>query len=128
MSVNPPIIPEKDLKLKIILVNKNKNEELNDSSLRKYKNEFLYAKIDKDEFDYTFKTNQTFKEVKQIVAHLTNFSPKMMSLGKWSRYDEKEEMNYYEDVNYNDNDTLNNSCFNQPYTETRYLYIIIDKK
>ena len=90
MSVNPPIIPEKDLKLKIILVNKYKNEELNDSSLRKYKNEFLYAKIDKDEFDYTFKTNLTFKEVKQIVADLTNFSPKMMSLAKWSSSDEKK--------------------------------------
>jgi len=127
MSVNPPIIPEKDLKLQIHLVNKHEDKEFNDTSLRKYKNEFLYAKIDKDKFDYTFKTNQTFKEVKEIVANLTNFSPKMMSLAKWSSYDEKENMDYYTRVNYNDNDTLYNSCFNQPYTETKYLYIIIDK-
>ena len=92
MSVNPPIIPEKDLKLQIHLVNEHENEELNDSSLRKYKNEFLYAKIDKDKFDYTFKTNQTFKEVKEIVANLTNLNPKMMSLGKWDHYDEKKKI------------------------------------
>ena len=76
MSVNPPIIPEKDLKLQIYLVNEHEDKELNDTSLRKYKNEFLYAKLDTDTFEYTFKTNQTFKEVKQIVANLTNLNPK----------------------------------------------------
>ena len=52
----------------------------------------------------------------------------MMSFGKWSRFDEKENMNYYTEVNYNDNEVLYKSCFNQPYTETKYLYVIIDKK
>ena len=51
----------------------------------------------------------------------------MMTLGKFSRYDEKENMTYYSEVNYDDNVVLYNSCFNQPYTETRYLFIIIDK-
>ena len=122
-------IPEKDLKLKVILVSEHKQEgtEERDKSLRKYKEEFLYANIDKDTFDYTFKTNQTFKEVKLIVSNITKFHPKMMSIGKWDYYDEKDNMTYFKSVDYKDTDTLYNSCFNQPYTETRYLYIIIDK-
>ena len=87
----PKTIPEKDLKLEIHLVNKYENEEINDASLRKYQKDFLYAKIDNDRFNYTFKTNQTFKEVKQIVANLTNLNPKMMSIGKWSSYDEDKK-------------------------------------
>ena len=122
-------IPEKDLKLKVILVSEHKQEgtEERDQSLRKYKEEFLYANIEKDEFDYTFKTNQTFKEVKLIISNITKFHPKMMSIGKWVRYDEKDNVTYFTSVDYKDTDTLYNSCFNQPYTETRYLYIIIDK-
>ena len=37
-------------------------------------------------------------------------------------------MIYYSPVNYDDNQVLYKSCFNQPYTETKYLYVIIDKK
>lgn len=123
----PKTIPVKDLKLRVILVSEHKKDGTNDKSLKKYKDEFLYANLDKDEFEYTFKTNQTFREVKQIVSNITKFNPKMMSIGKWDRYDEKENMDYFVNVNYNDNDALFNSCFNQPYTETRYLYMIIDK-
>lgn len=120
-------IPMKELKLRVFLVSKHKKDGTDDKSLKKYKDEFLYANLDKVEFEHTFKTNQTFREVKQIVSNITKFNPKMMSIGKWDRYDEKENARYFVNVNYNDNDTLFNSCFNQPYTETRYLYIIIDK-
>ena len=33
----------------------------------------------------------------------------------------------YENVSYNDEDTLCYSCYDQPYTEARYLYVIIDR-
>ena len=52
----------------------------------------------------------------------------MMSFGKWNSYDEKKNTDYYSKVNYNDNQVLDQSCFDQPYTETKYLYVIIDKK
>ena len=43
-------IPEKDLKFKVILVSEHKQEgtEERDKSLRKYKEEFLYANVEKD--------------------------------------------------------------------------------
>lgn len=127
MTSEIPNIPEEDLELKVFLTSEHEKEGTRDRSLRKYKEEFPYANIEEDEFDYTFKTNQTFKEVKQIIFNKTKFHPKMMSFGKWSYYDEKENMTYFESVNYKDTDTLYDSCFNQPYTETRYLYVIIDK-
>lgn len=102
-------IPEKDLKLKVILMNEHKKEGAEDTSLRKYKEEFLYANIEEDEFDYTFKTNQTFKEVKLIISYITKFHPKMMSIGKWSGYDEKDNTTYYDYIDYKDTDTLYNS-------------------
>ena len=104
-------IPEIYLKLKVILVSEHKQEgtEERDKSLRKYKEEFLYANIEKDEFDYTFKTNQTFKEVKLIVSNITKFHPKMMSIGKWDYYDENDNVTYCTNVDYKDNDSLYNS-------------------
>ena len=51
----------------------------------------------------------------------------MMSLGKGSYYDEKTKTTYYISANYIDIVLLYNSSFNQRYTETRYLYIIIDE-
>ena len=121
-------IPTKDLRLFVNLVDKYGNEETKDKILIKYRDDYLYANIEEDSFYYTFKTNQTFKEVKEIISKKTKLHPNMMSFGKWSRFDEKENMNYYTEVNYNDNEVLYKSCFNQPYTETKYLYVIIDKK
>ena len=121
------MIPNNDLKLRVFLVSENKIEGTDDKSLRNYKDKFLYAKLDRDNFDYTFKTNQTFREVKQIVSNITNIPTKMMSIGKWDYYDEKTNTTYFNPTNYNDDILLNNSCFNQRYTETRYIYIIIDE-
>ena len=121
------IIPEKDLILLVRLVSKHGKLWAKSKNLRIYKDEFLYANIEYDQFYQTFKTNQTFGEVKQIISKITRFNPKMMSLGKWSYYDENKKANIFDEVNYNDNEYLYNSCFNQPYTETKYLYIIIDK-
>lgn len=47
----PKTIPVKDLKLRVILVSEHKKDGTNDKSLKKYKDEFLYANLDKDEFE-----------------------------------------------------------------------------
>ena len=117
-----------DLKLLVMLVDKYGSWKTKGQNLRKQLDDYLYANIEEDSFYYTFKTNQTFKEVKEIISKKTKLHPNMMSFGKWSRFDEKENMNYYTEVNYNDNEVLYKSCFDQPYIETKYLYVIIDKK
>ena len=120
-------IPVNDLKLKVILVNKEKKEGKRGTNLYYYEEEFHYANKDNFVFYHTFKTNQTFKEVKKIIQEKTKFFPDMMSFGIWTHYDEKENTSYYKGISYKDEDTLYNSCYNQTYTEARYLYIIIDK-
>ena len=117
-----------DLKLLVMLVDKYGSWKTKGQNLRKYRDDYLYANIEEDSFYYTFKTNQTFKEVKEIISKKTKLHPNMMSFGKWDYYDKNENMNYFSEVDYDDNQVLYKSCFNQPYTETKYLYVIIDKK
>ena len=115
---------DEDLKLKIILVNKEKSI-LGGTHLKLFKDEFHYINKDKIEFEYTFKKCQTFKEVKEIIQQTTKLLPEMMSFGKFSEY--KNGSDWYVSVFYHDENTLRYSCYDQPYTEARYLYVIIDK-
>ena len=117
-----------DLTILVKLVDKYGNWITKNKNLSKYRDEYLYANIEEDSFYYTFKTNQTFKEVKEIISKKTKLHPNMMSFGKWDYYDKNENMNYFSEVDYDDNQVLYKSCFDQPYTETKYLYVIIDKK
>ena len=92
-----------DLKLLVMLVDKYGNWITKNKNLSKYHDEYLYANIEEDSFYYTFKTNQTFKEVKEIISKKTKLHPNMMSFGKWDYYDKNENTNYYSKVNYDDN-------------------------
>ena len=80
---NQKQIPANDLELTVKLQKHFKDNEKKDedvgTSLSNYENEYFYAIKDNFTFKYTFKTNQTFKEVKEIIQEKTKF---------FSRYDE----------------------------------------
>ena len=57
-----------DLTLLVMLVDKYGNWITKNKNLSKYRDEYLYANIEEDSFYYTFKTNQTFKEAKEIIS------------------------------------------------------------
>ena len=127
-------IPANDLELTVKLQKYFRNEENKDkdvgTELSNYENEYFYANKDNFIFKYTFKTNQTFKEVKQIIQEKTKFFPDMMSFGKFIRKEKRNKTDFfiYDYVNYKDDDVLYKSCYDSIYSEARIIYVIIDKE
>ena len=129
------IIPDEKFKLFVSLQKHYKDIDENDkkssTNLSFYEKEHFFGKKDFFNFEYEFRTNQTFKDVKKIIQEKTNFFPEMMEFAIFS-HNEKDKKGkiktFYTRKDYKDDEFLYDSYYyKNKEQEAKVLYVLIKK-